>query len=66
MLVLNRYTGQKIILGDNEVVITVITAHNGQARIGIKAPREMPVHREEIFEKIKANENDSLENRGNK
>ena len=39
-------------LGD-EIVMTVLTIRGNQVRIGIKAPENMPVHREEIYERIK-------------
>jgi carbon storage regulator len=52
MLVLSRRLGEKLIIGDN-VKITVLGISGNQVRLGIDAPREIPVHREEIANKIK-------------
>ena len=52
MLILTRKTGEAILIGD-DVTITVLGVKGNQVRIGIAAPKEMPVHREEIHEKIK-------------
>lgn len=53
MLILTRKEGESIIIGDN-VKVTVLGYRQGEIRIGIEAPREIPVHREEIAERIKA------------
>lgn len=53
MLILTRSKGQAIMIGD-EVTITVLGVNGNQVKIGINAPKNVPVHREEIFEKIKA------------
>ncbi len=47
MLVLSRKLGEKIVIGDN-IVITVVKIGRNQIRIGIEAPQEVPVYREEI------------------
>lgn len=47
MLVLTRKEGERILIGD-DVRITVVRVTGNQVRIGIEAPREMPVYREEI------------------
>ena len=47
MLVLSRYEGEKILVGD-DIVITVCRVNGGQVRIGIEAPREIVVIREEL------------------
>ena len=63
MLILTRRTGESIMVGE-EVTITVLGVKGGQVRIGIDAPAEIAVHREEIFERIKAEaspEHDSAE-----
>jgi len=52
MLVLTRKAGEGIIIGD-DIKITVIELKGGGVRIGIDAPREMKVHRQEVFDKIK-------------
>lgn len=51
MLVLSRKPGESVIIGD-EVRITVLSISGKQIRIGIEAPSEIAVHREEIYNKI--------------
>lgn len=53
MLILTRKVSEKIMLGD-DVTITVLGVRGNQVRIGIIAPNNISVHREEIFLKIKA------------
>lgn len=52
MLVLTRKKGQSIIIGD-DVEITVVEVFGDQVRLGIKAPKEIAVHRKEIYLEIK-------------
>ncbi len=52
MLVLTRRPGESIIIG-KDIVITVIEIKGGQVRIGIDAPREIDVYREEIYEQVR-------------
>lgn len=52
MLVLTRRPGESIVIG-NDIVITVVEIKGGQVRIGINAPREVQVHREEIYEQVR-------------
>jgi carbon storage regulator len=52
MLVLTRRPGESIIVGQ-DIVITVIEIKGGQVRIGIDAPREVDVYREEIYEQVR-------------
>ena len=51
MLILTRRIGETIKIGD-EVSITILDAKGGGTKIGINAPKEISVHREEIYEKI--------------
>lgn len=52
MLILTRRTGETVMVGD-DISITVLGVKGSQVRVGIKAPRDVPVHREEIYERIK-------------
>jgi carbon storage regulator len=51
MLVISRKRDQKICVGDN-IVITVANIGPGSVRIGVEAPKEIPIHREEIYVEI--------------
>ena len=55
MLILSRKLGESIIIGKgkNKIVIKLLQTQGKQAKLGIEAPREIPVHREEIFDLIK-------------
>jgi len=52
VLILTRRIGEKLNIGD-EIQIIVLGTKGNQVRIGINAPKEVPVHREEIYEKIR-------------
>ena len=52
MLVLSRYKDQSIYIGD-DIIITVVDVRGDRIRIGIEAPADVPVHRQEIYEAIK-------------
>ena len=56
MLILSRYIGEQIYVGD-DVVITVADIRGDRVRIGIDAPSNVPVHRKEVYEAIKAAHN---------
>lgn len=52
MLILTRRTGETLMIGD-DVTLTVLGVKGNQVRLGINAPKSVPVHREEIYERIK-------------
>ena len=51
MLILTRRVGETLMIGDH-VSVTVLGVKGNQVRIGVNAPREVAVHREEIFDRI--------------
>lgn len=51
MLVLSRQRDESIVIGDN-VVITIVDIRGDKVRLGIEAPGEIPVHRQEVYEAI--------------
>ena len=52
MLVLTRRPGETLIIGE-EIRVTVLEVSGHQVRLGVTAPREVPVHREEVAERIR-------------
>ena len=52
MLVLTRRTGESLMIGD-EVVVTILEVRGEVVRLGIRAPRDIQVHREEIYNELK-------------
>lgn len=53
MLILTRKIGESLLIGD-DVEITVLSIRGSQVKLGVKAPKEIAVHREEIYQRIKA------------
>ena len=51
MLILTRREGESLMIGD-EVTVTVLGVKGSQVRIGVRAPKRVSVHREEIFQRI--------------
>ncbi len=60
MLILTRKVGESLIIGD-DITVTVLSIIGNQARIGVNAPKDVAVHREEIFNQIKDKDKDKFE-----
>ena len=58
MLILTRRVGETLMIGDN-VTVTVLGVKGNQVRVGVNAPKEISVHREEIYMRIQAEKNNS-------
>ena len=52
MLILTRRVGQTVMIGQ-DIAVKIVEVKKGQVRLGIEAPREVAVHREEVHERIK-------------
>lgn len=70
MLILTRRVQEALMIGDN-VTVTVLSVKGNQVRLGIDAPREVEVHREEIYHRVKsgipqAQKPEEDDNRGNR
>ncbi len=61
MLILTRRVGESLMVGE-DITVTVLGVKGNQVRIGIDAPKDVAVHREEIFQRIK-NGDDSVESK---
>ncbi|RDL44330.1 carbon storage regulator [Marinomonas piezotolerans] len=62
MLILTRRVGETLCVGENaEIQVTVLSVKGNQVRIGVNAPKETPVHREEIYLRIQHEQAQQLE-----
>lgn len=57
MLILTRCVGETLMIGD-EVTVTVVGVNGHQVKLGINAPKDVAVHREEVYERLKAEKPD--------
>lgn len=59
MLILTRRVGESLMIGD-EVNVTVLGVRGNQVRIGVNAPKDVAVHREEIYDRIQKEQSDDV------
>jgi carbon storage regulator len=62
MLILTRRVGETVMIGD-DIAVTVLGVKGNQVRVGVNAPKEVSVHREEIYERIKREEQTGISTR---
>jgi carbon storage regulator len=65
MLILTRRVGETLMIGD-DVSVTVLEVKGNQVRIGINAPKDVSVHREEIYQRIQGEKNTDIDDLGNR
>jgi carbon storage regulator len=57
MLILTRRAGEALMIGD-DITVTVLSVKGSQVRLGISAPKDVPVHREEIYKRLQQDKAD--------
>ena len=60
MLILTRKVGESVLIG-NDISITILSARGNQVKLGVEAPKEVSVHREEIYQRIKQMKDEQLD-----
>ena len=60
MLILTRKVGESVIIG-NDISITILSVRGNQVKLGVEAPKEVSVHREEIYQRIKQMKDEQLD-----
>jgi carbon storage regulator len=58
VLILTRRVGENLVIG-NDIVVTILGVKGNQVRVGINAPMDVEVHRDEVYQRIQRNERDS-------
>lgn len=59
MLILSRKTGEKLMIGD-DVELTILGIKGNQVRVGVSAPKDVPVHREEVYLRIQSEKQETV------
>ena len=60
MLILTRKGGESVLIG-NDISITILSVRGNQVKLGVEAPKEVSVHREEIYQRIKQMKDEQLD-----
>ncbi|OOF70381.1 carbon storage regulator CsrA [Rodentibacter caecimuris] len=60
MLILTRKVGETVLIGD-DISITVLSIRGSQVKLGVNAPKDVSVHREEIYQRIQKSKNEQTE-----
>ena len=60
MLILTRKVGESVLIG-NDISITILSVRGTQVKLGVEAPKEVSVHREEIYQRIKQMKDEQLD-----